>query len=103
MLSINYYEFEETKDGWRCSGYYGDNKNITTTFRSIIKQVYCNEIKEVSEANVYVYSDSDTIYNIQTTLDLPLNPSDLVAVNYNNINMPSVIYMAMMGSILIRL
>ena len=66
-----------------------------------IKQVSRNEIKEVDEANIYVYSDSDTIYNIQTTLCLPLNPSDIIDVNYNDFNMPSVIYMAMMGSILI--
>ena len=103
MVSINYYKFEEIKDGWECTGYYKeDNKNITT-FRSIIKQVSPNEIKEVNEANIYVYSDSDTIYNIQTTLCLPLNPSDIIDVNYNDVNMPSVIYIAMMSSILIRL
>ena len=97
----NGWEFKETKNGWECSGYYEDNKNNRTTFRSIIKQVSRNEIKEVDEANIYVYSDSDTIYNIQTTLCLPLNPSDIIDVNYNDFNMPSVIYMAMMGSILI--
>lgn len=101
MVSIYYYEFKETKDGWRCSGYYEDNKNITT-FRSIIKQVSRNEIKEVNEANIYLYSDSDTIYNIQTTLCLPLNPSDIIDINYYDINMPSLIYIAMIGSILIR-
>ena len=107
MPSICFVEFKETKDGkdgkdgWESTGYYGDNKNNRTTFRSIIKQVSPDEIKDVSEANVYVYSDSNTIYNIQTTLGLPLNPSDIIDVNYNDINMPSVIYMAMMGSILI--
>lgn len=103
MVYVHYYTFEETKNGWKCSGYYGDNKNNRTTFRTIINQVSRNEMKEVNEGNIYVYSNSNTIYNIQTRLYLPLNPSDIININYNDLNMPSVIFMAMMGSILIRI